>query len=153
MSARLTPVAIAQLLKQTATTCVLINSQVSRGSQEALEILQADGDRHAIPSFVTALNCEDLLSPLPQPNVPPRFTAWIREDLDAVIMHSSGTTGLPKPVYHSQTYPLIYAAAHRLPEQREPFGFNVSTLPLYHVSPSIPILVLYLMLQLHRDSD
>jgi acyl-CoA synthetase (AMP-forming)/AMP-acid ligase II len=141
MSARLTPVAIAQLLKQTTTTSILINSQVSRASQEALEILQADGDLHVIPSFIAALNSEDLLSrnvSLPQTSVPPRFAAWAREDLDAVIMHSSGSTGLPKAVYHSQTYPLIYAAAHRLPEQKDSFRFNVSTLPLYHVSALSP---------------
>jgi acyl-CoA synthetase (AMP-forming)/AMP-acid ligase II len=137
MSARLTPVAIAQLLKQTSTTCVLINSQVSRASEEALELLQADVDAPVLPNFLDALNFEDLLSPnvpLPKTNIPPRYDAWVREDLDAVIMHSSGTTGLPKPIYHSQGYPLIYAAAHRLPEERDSFRFNVSTLPLYHVS-------------------
>lgn len=137
MSARLTPVAIAQLLKQTSATCVLINSQVSRTSEEALELLQADVDAPVIPNFLGALNFEELLSPnvpLYQTKIPPRYTAWVREDLDALIMHSSGTTGLPKPIYHSQGYPLIYAAAHRLPEQKDPFRFNVSTLPLYHVS-------------------
>jgi acyl-coenzyme A synthetase/AMP-(fatty) acid ligase len=136
MSARLTPVAIAQLLKQTSTSCVLINSQVTHAAGEALVLLQADVDVPALPSFIDALNFEDLLShdaSVSQTIVPPRYDAWLREDLDAVIMHSSGTTGLPKPVYHSQAYPLIYAAAHRLPEQRDSFRFNVSTLPLYHV--------------------
>lgn len=137
MSARLTSVAIAQLLRQTSTTCVLINSQVSRASEEALKLLHADVDGPVPPNFLSALKFEDLLFPnvtLRQTKIPPRYTAWVREDLDAVIMHSSGTTGLPKPIYHSQTHPLIYAAAHRLPEQRDPFCFNVSTLPLYHVS-------------------
>lgn len=135
MSARLTSVAIAQLLRQTSTTCVLINSQVSRASEEALKLLHADVDGPVPPNFLSALKFEDLLFPnvtLRQTKIPPRYTAWVREDLDAVIMHSSGTTGLPKPIYHSQTHPLIYAAAHRLPEQRDPFCFNVSTLPLYH---------------------
>jgi len=139
MSARLTPVAIAHLMKETSTTCVLINSQVSRASQEALELLQADTDVLVISNFISALSCEDLLYPnvrLNQTKIPPRYSAWVREDLDAIIMHSSGTTGLPKPVYHSQTYPLVYAAAHRLPEQKDSFRFNVSTLPLYHVSTS-----------------
>ena len=116
MSTRLTPVAIAQLLKQTSTTCVLINSQVSRASQEALELLQADVDASPTPNFLRALNFEELLSPeqpLHHAYLPPRYSDWVREDLDAVIMHSSGTTGMPKPIYHSQAYPLIYAAAHR----------------------------------------
>ncbi|KAH0582229.1 hypothetical protein H2248_011874 [Termitomyces sp. 'cryptogamus'] len=47
-------------------------------------------------------------------------------------MHSSGTTGLPKPIYHRQAYPLLFATCHRLPEQQEPFRYVVSTLPLYH---------------------
>ena len=147
MSTRLTPVAIAQLVKQTSTTRVLINSQVARASQEALELLQADIDTPVIPNFLGALNFEELLfpeTPLHQANVPPRYSAWVREDLDAIIMHSSGTTGLPKPVYHSQTYPLIYAAAHRLPEQKGSFRFNVSTLPLYHVSVLESLCLLYI---------
>ena len=136
MSARLTPIAIAQLLKQTSTTCVLINSQVTRASTEALELIKSDIDCSVIPSFVHAIGYEDLLYPsltLQQNVIPPAYTSWLRDDLDAVIMHSSGTTGLPKPIHHSQTYPLLYAAAHRLPEQLDPFCFSVSTLPLYHV--------------------
>jgi acyl-CoA synthetase (AMP-forming)/AMP-acid ligase II len=136
MSARLTPVAIAHLLKSTSTACVLINPQVFRTSKEALELLQSDSDLPVIPNFIEALTYEDILYPditLQALDIPSKYTDWLREDLDAVIMHSSGTTGLPKPIRHSQAYPLIYATAHRLPEQTDPFRFNVSTLPLYHV--------------------
>lgn len=143
LSARLTPVAIAHLLKQTSPSCVLINSQVSRSSKEALELLHSDGTA-LLPKFVDALGYEDLLSPIAlEIQIPQMYTAYEREDLDAIIMHSSGTTGLPKPIFHGQAYLLLYAACHRLPEQREPFRFNVSTLPLYHgfglLAPSLSL--------------
>lgn len=113
---------------------MLISSQVAKSSKETLELLQSEGDAFSPPSFVDALGFEELLSPNQYLEVPPMYTEYQRGDLDAVIMHSSGTTGLPKPIFHGQAYILIYAACHRLPEQREPFRFNVSTLPLYHVS-------------------
>ena len=146
MSSRLTPVAIAHLLKQTSTTCVLINSQFARASQEALRLLKADKNTPVVPNFLGTLSFENLISPTTSPSqakIPAKYTAWMREDLDALILHSSGTTGLPKPIYHSQTYPLIYAAAHRLPEEGIPFRFNVSTLPLYHVGVIVPSLSIY----------
>ncbi|RDB14628.1 Non-canonical non-ribosomal peptide synthetase FUB8 [Hypsizygus marmoreus] len=134
LSARLTPVAIAHLLKQTSPSCVLISSHVMRSSKEALGLLRAE-PATLVPNFIDVIGYEALLNPhhaLQGTQVPPVFSDYLREDLDAIIMHSSGTTGLPKPVFHGQTYALIYAACHRLPEQREPFRFNVSTLPLYH---------------------
>ncbi|KAF8059573.1 hypothetical protein FPV67DRAFT_1633230 [Lyophyllum atratum] len=145
LSARLTPVAIAHLLKQTLPSCVLTSSHVSRSSKEALEILQSEGAT-LLPTFVDAPGYEDLLSPDhdgENVQIPPMYSAYEDKDLDAIIMHSSGTTGLPKPIFHGQTYPLLYAACHRLPEQREPFRFNVSTLPLYHgfglLAPSLSL--------------
>jgi acyl-coenzyme A synthetase/AMP-(fatty) acid ligase len=57
------------------------------------------------------------------------------KDRNAIILHSSGTTGLPKAIYQSQEYVLGYAANHCLsPEEAQ--GVNVSTLPLFHVSKS-----------------
>ncbi|KAG6916177.1 putative NRPS-like protein biosynthetic cluster [Tephrocybe rancida] len=134
LSARLTPVAVAHLLKETAPSCVLIGSQVARSSKEALSILHSEGSSSA-PTPVHALGYEDLLTPDHERQdiiIPPMYTAWKRDDLDALVMHSSGTTGLPKPIYHGQTYPLLFAACHRLPEQQDPFRYVVSTLPLYH---------------------
>lgn len=143
MSARLTPVAIAHLLKATKPTCMFINSQVARAAKETLTILQDDPEVNTIPLFADALSYEELLDPensahkgLP---VPPVYTEFKYEDRDAVILHSSGTTGLPKPIFHAQAYLLIYGACHRLPEQKQAFRFNVSTLPLYHVRMRVPL--------------
>ncbi|KAG6848897.1 putative secondary metabolism biosynthetic enzyme [Arthromyces matolae] len=111
-----------------------VDSHVAKASKEALSILRSEGSTH-LPTFVHALGYEDLLTPdhdKENITIPPMYTAWKRNDLDAIIMHSSGTTGLPKPIFHGQTYPLLFATCHRLPEQLDPFRYVVSTLPLYH---------------------
>ncbi|KAG6864883.1 putative NRPS-like protein biosynthetic cluster [Blastosporella zonata] len=145
LSGRLTPVAIAHLLKETSPSCVLISSHVARSSKEALALLHSEGSS-SVPAFLHALGYEDLLTPDHERQdikIPPVYTAWRRDDLDALVMHSSGTTGLPKPIYHGQTYPLMFATCHRLPEQQEPFGYVASTLPLYHgfgfLAPSLSL--------------
>ena len=60
----------------------------------------------------------------------------LRKDADRriIILHSSGTTGLPKPIYLTHRYLLGYAACHEFPEDKDMSGISVSTLPLYHVS-------------------
>lgn len=49
-----------------------------------------------------------------------------------VILHSSGTTGFPKPIYLTKRYLVQYAACHEFPESEEIDWVNMSTLPLYH---------------------
>jgi len=121
---------------------MLVNHQVARLSKETKELLGEDPDYIAAEkkvSFVDALGYEDFLnhdhpSLVPLTVIPSAYVHRERHELGAVIMHSSGTTGLPKPIYHAPSYLLVYAACHNMPEQEEPFAFNVSTLPLYHVS-------------------
>ncbi len=49
-----------------------------------------------------------------------------------LILHSSGTTGFPKPITLSPRYPLLYAACHEFPDEQKVEWTNLSTLPLYH---------------------
>lgn len=51
---------------------------------------------------------------------------------NAVILHSSGTTGLPKPIYMAHRYLLGYAACHEISPAEDATWINMSTLPLYH---------------------
>jgi acyl-CoA synthetase (AMP-forming)/AMP-acid ligase II len=142
LSARLTPISIAHLLNITSTSTVLINNQVLLISKETSDLI-AESSTDKKSSFIEALGYEDFLNNEHPAHasftVPPAFVYKERHELGAVIMHSSGTTGLPKPVYHSPSYHLIYAACHRMPEQIEPFAYNVSTVPLYHVSYHITL--------------
>ncbi|KAF4620377.1 hypothetical protein D9613_000452 [Agrocybe pediades] len=151
LSARLTPVAIAHLLKATSAATILVNNQVARLSKETSELLSEDPEYVAAEkkvAFVEALGYEDFLNHehpdlLHLTQIPPAYIHKERHELGAVIMHSSGTTGLPKPIYHAPSYLLVYAACHNMPEQEEPFAFNVSTLPLYHgfglLAPSLAL--------------
>lgn len=49
-----------------------------------------------------------------------------------LILHSSGTTGLPKSIRLAHRYLLGYAACHSFGEGEEADWRNLSTLPLYH---------------------
>ncbi|KAI1746540.1 hypothetical protein F4782DRAFT_545223 [Xylaria castorea] len=50
----------------------------------------------------------------------------------ALILHSSGTTGLPKPIFLTHRYLLGYAACHQFAHDEETNWMNLSTLPMYH---------------------
>ncbi|KAI9150310.1 Adenylate-forming reductase [Paramyrothecium foliicola] len=49
-----------------------------------------------------------------------------------LILHSSGTTGFPKPILLTKRYLLGYAACHQFSEREKIDWVNLSTLPLYH---------------------
>lgn len=55
-------------------------------------------------------------------------------DRSVLILHTSGTTGLPKPIYTSHKHVLCFTVCHDFKNEEEVHGLNVSTLPLYHVS-------------------
>lgn len=63
----------------------------------------------------------------------------------ALILHSSGTTGLPKPIPVAHRYLLGYAACHQFGADEEVDWINLSTLPLYHgfglLAPSLSLSV------------
>ncbi len=138
VSARLTPVAILHLLKKTTPSSFLVSNQVSHSVKEIVEIYENERpEGFVLPQLIDALHYEELFNPtsgIAEYPIPPKYSVFVRGEVGAFIMHSSGTTGLPKPISHGQTYALSYAACHRFPEQNEPFRYQVSTLPLYHVS-------------------
>ena len=56
------------------------------------------------------------------------------EDRQVLILHSSGTSGLPKPIPCSHRYFLGYATSHSFTSSEEALGLTISTLPFFHVS-------------------
>ncbi|KAL1851969.1 putative NRPS-like protein biosynthetic cluster [Diaporthe australafricana] len=53
-------------------------------------------------------------------------------DKNVIILHTSGTTGFPKPVHQPHKMLLGYACCHRRTEAEDVEGLNLSMLPLYH---------------------
>jgi acyl-coenzyme A synthetase/AMP-(fatty) acid ligase len=60
-------------------------------------------------------------------------------DRDVLILHSSGTTGLPKAIRQSHGYILNYLMCYDFSDA-ECYRLNLTSLPLYHVSLSTPSL-------------
>ncbi|THU97152.1 acetyl-CoA synthetase-like protein [Dendrothele bispora CBS 962.96] len=148
LSARLTPLAIAHLLQAVNPSTILVSTQLSQAAEKALDLLKSQYSCTERPNVLVALHYDEFLPDsvsdgLKEVDIPPAYNKFEPSDVDACIFHSSGTTGLPKPIYHSQTYPLIYAACHRMPERDVTFSMNVSTLPLYHgfglLAPSLSL--------------
>lgn len=130
LSARLPAASVVHLLRETRTLTILTSVQFARTAEEVRSLAFADANIKFInaPTFFDLDKQQGMLV-----NVPPVYSAYGPDDLDAIILHTSGTTGLPKPIFHAQAYVLLYATCHRLPPPKNPFRFNVSTLPLYHV--------------------
>ncbi len=140
LSARLSPVAIHHLLVKTAAKAIIVSPRLKNLAEEGLLLFSPTGD----PSTLYAQNNYELfLSQDPDTTYSDQSVCipghYIGEsDRNVLILHSSGTTGLPKPVYTSHRYLLSFTTCHEFCNGEEALGLNLSTLPLYHVS-SIPL--------------
>ena len=135
LSARLSVHALTHLLSATSTKAVICSTKTERPVVDAIRQLSKTANA---PVLVTALSYQTFIKSHSAGNA----IAGIQADLQrtvledepgALILHSSGTTGLPKPILLAQRYLLGYAACHRLSPEEAEGRLNVSTLPLYHV--------------------
>ncbi len=131
LSARLTPVAIAHLITETHPSTVLISAQVARAAKEAEDMLLGSGG--VAPKFNDAIGYMELIEGRARQPVPPKYEDFRYGDRDSLILHSSGTTGLPKAVWHAHAFILTNGTNHNLPPRPDAYPVNLSTLPLYHV--------------------
>lgn len=131
LSIRLSPGAISHLLESTSACAIIVSkrSQVTvRTAYEGLPQEKQKGLR-----LVECFPLQQLLQPT-GPVAPDGLQRHIPSDREtAIILHSSGTTGLPKPIPLAHRYLLGYAACHRLGPAQCLGRRNVSTLPMYHV--------------------
>jgi len=122
---------MAHLLEVTSAQAVVVSDRNKQAVNQALEQI-TDGSTKL--QKIPATPYKSLLAlTAATPFTPKRRSAKF-PDAQMLILHSSGTTGLPKPIRLSQRYPLGYAACHRLQPGECTKGLNVSTLPMYHVS-------------------
>ncbi|EKM53824.1 uncharacterized protein PHACADRAFT_125794 [Phanerochaete carnosa HHB-10118-sp] len=139
MSARLSPQAVVHLVKKTDAKAILASPQLDSwpltGEYEGPVPIF-----HQVPPYAEFLDPSSSLDPDSVPP-PPRYVD--NEDRNVVILHSSGTTGLPKPIFHSHAYLLGYCACHQLTPEQVQDAVNVSTLPLFHgfglLAPSLSL--------------
>ena len=136
LSARLSPTAISHLLVKTGAKAIIVSSRAKGLVTEALEI---DKEKHSAPTLYLQTPYESFLESetIPSPPherlfVPNHFIS--ETDRNVLILHSSGTTGLPKPIYTSHRFSLSFPACHAFSSAEEAQRLTLSTLPLYHVS-------------------
>ena len=138
-SARLSPFAIAHLVDKIGVSSIIITAQTSRSAKEAAETVEKNGHK-AVP-YIQSVSYESFIEgkhPLYN-KVPPNLPIIDELDRNAIIMHSSGSTGLPRPIYHTNGYLLNYAKCHTFTEEDDTSGVCTTTLPLFHVSlPKYP---------------
>lgn len=121
LSARLSDMAVKHLLDETGATTLLVSSR-SRRSLTPVTV--------ALVNIVVAqpyhyFLADDVKRKQSQPKID-------ENNRDVLILHSSGTTGLPKPIRLAHRYLLGYAACHNFDKDEEVDWRNLSTLPLYH---------------------
>ncbi|KAI1773560.1 hypothetical protein F4818DRAFT_452989 [Hypoxylon cercidicola] len=126
ISARLSSPSVLHLLKETKAKTILVSrrtqTSLSQDIQEAVNV-QVVEPYHALIKSDTIDETD---------------TTW-RDgqqgdgtEVGSVILHSSGTTGLPKPILLTQRYLLGYAACHQFAPEEYIDWVSLSTLPLYH---------------------
>jgi acyl-CoA synthetase (AMP-forming)/AMP-acid ligase II len=154
LSTRLSSAAVNHLLKKTRTSAILVSPRLSSIAEEALALWNADDAEetsHENPQK------RDENIPRPTQHYPVSYEVFLTQitfssramqgevsrphhyisgtDCDVLILHSSGTTGLPKPIYTSHRHYLSFALCHEFKNEDEMLSSTLSTSPLFHVSP------------------
>ncbi|KAH8807195.1 putative NRPS-like enzyme [Xylogone sp. PMI_703] len=126
LSARLSPVAFHHLVTSTSAVVIITSKRQHRF------VAQADT---GLPVYQIA-QFQELLSLSQKERLdgiigsPHHYTT--DTDRNAIILHSSGSTGLPKPIYQAHRYLLCFTRAHLFRSPEEAQALTLSTLPLYH---------------------
>ncbi|KAK4172027.1 L-aminoadipate-semialdehyde dehydrogenase large subunit [Triangularia setosa] len=127
LSPRLPPVAIGALLQKTGATSFLVSPRLAEIAKPALAALAAKGITTLVANQYGHYY-EKGANPHPEPAFPSP------QDVDSValLLHSSGTTGLPKPIPLTHRQLLFAANCHKFDTEEQAQGLNLSTLPLFH---------------------
>ncbi|KAL8784361.1 MAG: hypothetical protein Q9213_004013 [Squamulea squamosa] len=148
LSTRLSPLSVGHLLKGTSARAVLVSPRlrsVVSGALASGGVLKTGNDED---SYVSNIKIHD-------PATHDVFFApsegrsdgniihanhYISEtDRKVLILHSSGSTGLPKPVYCSHRHLLGFACCHAFASDEIAQGLAISTSPLFHGFGIVPL--------------
>ncbi|KAJ5512744.1 NRPS-like enzyme [Penicillium fimorum] len=142
LSARLSSSAVRHLLEETGARLVIVSPTLQALASEAIptpeETNEAEKHGGITATIGVTAEWEKLLEEVDhavdlQPVYAAHATHFVSEqDRQVVILHSSGTSGLPKPIPCSHKYFLGYATCHVFASDSEAQGLTISTLPLFH---------------------
>ncbi|KAL3489679.1 putative NRPS-like enzyme [Aspergillus germanicus] len=141
LSARLSAEAVRHLVQSTRTGAILVSARLDGTAGEALSSWN-DADDSPPPSKYSPAAYKDFLaeevsSSLSSAEFIDRNVShanhFVSEsDRNVLILHSSGTTGLPKPIYTSHRHYLGFALCHEFKNEEEMLSPVLSTSPLFH---------------------
>ncbi|KAI0409181.1 hypothetical protein F4802DRAFT_545755 [Xylaria palmicola] len=130
ISARLNSPSVLHLLKRTGAKTILVSKRTGPSISDDIRSEAQVVNVEPYSTFIPYSGPDD---------VDEAEDTWgngsQREDngeRKALILHSSGTTGLPKPIFLTHRYILGYAACHHFAPEEGINWVNLSTLPLYH---------------------
>ncbi|KAK2879437.1 putative NRPS-like protein biosynthetic cluster [Arthroderma sp. PD_2] len=152
LSTRLSPTAVKHLLEKTGCRAVLASPRLRAIANEASELWKAEretqngaaagdgssnGEKDArFPSLYAPASFRGFLEQInpesgPETIIDPLH--YVSEtDRNVLILHSSGTTGLPKPIYTSHRHYLNFALCHELANDEKALLPALSTSPFFH---------------------
>jgi acyl-CoA synthetase (AMP-forming)/AMP-acid ligase II/nucleoside-diphosphate-sugar epimerase len=141
ISARLNAPSIEHLLKSTGSGTILVSqrnhevvAEMGEGIADVVIVESYTSFVQPSPSaFQSSLNGKRVGIPRDQASqLDVTEVDGANRDPDILILHSSGTTGLPKPIFLTHRYLLGYAACHQFAPGQTIDWINLSTLPMYH---------------------
>ncbi|KAL8829339.1 MAG: hypothetical protein Q9191_002068 [Dirinaria sp. TL-2023a] len=136
LSARLSPAAARHLLDKTSARALIHSARLAYTAKEIREESPKQDDSQI--KFHTAYDYH-VWSNSMNDGIDENQSICVSNfdggdsDRNVLILHSSGTTGLPKPIYTSHKYLLSFLTCHAFDSEESASHLNLSTLPLYHV--------------------
>jgi acyl-CoA synthetase (AMP-forming)/AMP-acid ligase II len=138
LSTRLSAEAVRHLVQSTQTSVIFVSKRLDGTASEALELWESDANVSppaknypaAYKTFVIEASSSSSTNNVSRDN---HFIS--ESDCNVLILHSSGTTGLPKPIYTSHRHYLSFALCHEFKNEEEMLAPSLSTSPLFHVGP------------------
>ncbi|KAK0519204.1 hypothetical protein OC842_007525, partial [Tilletia horrida] len=133
LSPRLSPHALAHLLTATDTQSIITTRTLARSLLLSSSSSTGLHIAHALPyTDFLSLSPTPHLDPLP---IPPKGdeSNETRNDSTVFVWHSSGSTGLPKPVFHTHRFWHCYLACHDFAPHHHVHAKRALNMPpLYH---------------------
>ncbi|KAE8553904.1 hypothetical protein EYB25_002442 [Talaromyces marneffei] len=137
LSTRLSAEAVKHLVQKTRTSAILVSARLDGTANEALS--SWDASDSSPPSKYCPAAYRDFMTEnttsstaFTESNVGRKNHFVSESDCNVLILHSSGTTGLPKPIYTSHRHYLSFALCHEFKNAEEMLSPALSTSPLFH---------------------